>query len=89
MHEIINMLDLVLCPTVFIFLFDEGQQGKFIKSYKAQIYKKLSFTGFFTRLGTFPQVFRHVKMWLILELHEIIRVSHLVTCPVVFILFDD
>ena len=55
----------------------------------AQIYKKLSFTGFFTRLGPFPHVFRHVKMWLILELHEIIRVSHLVTCPVVFILFND
>ena len=53
----------------------------------AQIYDKKLFIGLFSRLDPFPQVFRHVNKWLILELHEIIRVSaHLVACPVFFYL---
>ena len=33
--------------------------------------------------------FSKVRRWLILELHEMIRVSHVVTWPVVFILICD
>ena len=40
-------------------------------------------------MGPFPQVFGQVKQWLMLELHETIRVSHVVLCPIVFILFYD
>ena len=40
-------------------------------------------------MGTFPQTFRQVKEWLILELHETIRVPYIVTHPIVFVLFCD
>ena len=33
--------------------------------------------------------FRYMKTWLILELHEIVRASHVVTCPIGFILLWD
>ena len=32
-------------------------------------------------------LFEQVKEWLILELHETIKVSHILACPIVFILF--
>ena len=38
----------------------------------------------FSRLGHFPQVFGQVKEWPILELPEMIKVSHAVTCPMDF-----
>ena len=34
-------------------------------------------------------VFGKVKEWLIIELNKIIRVSHLVACPIVFLLFFE
>ena len=49
----------------------------------AQTYQK----GIFSRFGTFPEVFEQVKELLMLKLHKIIRVSHAVACPIVFILF--
>ena len=52
-------------------------------------YKKWSFYKYFYQLGLFPQVFSQVNEWPILELYEMIRVSHVVARPVVFILFDD
>ena len=42
----------------------------------------------FSRFGLFPQVFRQVKEWPKLKSHEMIRVSHAVACPIVFILFS-
>ena len=45
-----------------------------------------SISNFFSRLGLFPQVFGQVKEWLILELHEIIKNSHILTCSIVSIL---
>ena len=54
-----------------------------------QSYEKLSFFIVFSRLCPFPQAFKQVKGWFILELHETIRVSHAVACPIVFILFFD
>ena len=53
----------------------------------AQIYKKCPFVGIFRRLGPFAQVFRHVKVWLIL--HKMIEVSHLVAYPVLLTLLCD
>ena len=35
----------------------------------------------------FAQGFKQVKEWLMLELHEMIKVLHVVACPIVFILF--
>ena len=40
---------------------------------------------YFQPFGSFSQVFGQVKELDILELHEIIRVSHLAACPVFFI----
>ena len=40
-------------------------------------------------MGTFPQVFRQVKEWLIFELHEVIRVLHVVACMMDFDLLCD
>ena len=42
----------------------------------AKTYQKWSFSGIFSRLGLFSQVFMHIKVWLILELHKMIRVPH-------------
>ena len=39
-------------------------------------------------LSTFPQVFGQVKEWLFLELHKIIRVSHVGTCPIAFLFYE-
>ena len=50
---------------------------------------KNNFFRVFSRLGLFPQVFLQLKEWFILELHEMIRVPHLVACPIIFILFDN
>ena len=43
----------------------------------------------FLALGLFSYVFRQVIEWLILQLHEMIRVLHAVLCPIVFVLFYD
>ena len=43
----------------------------------------------FSRLVPFPQVFGQVKEWLMLDLHEMIRLLHVVACPVVSILVSD
>ena len=43
----------------------------------------------FSCLCHFPQVFGQVKEWLILELHEMIRMPHVVAYPKVFILVCD
>ena len=41
----------------------------------------------FSRLGSFTQVFGQVKKSLMLKLHTVIKVSHAVARPIVFILF--
>ena len=38
----------------------------------------------FSRLGPFPQVFGQVKEWLMLKLHEMIRVLHVAVCSIAF-----
>ena len=44
---------------------------------------------YFLLLGPFFQVFLEVKKFLILELHEMIRVSHVVAWSIIFILLCD
>lgn len=44
---------------------------------------------FFSSLGLSPQVFEQVNEGPILELYEMIIVSHVVLCLIVFIFFDD
>ena len=41
------------------------------------------------RLCPFPQVYEQCKVWLILELHEMIRVWHIFAYPGVFLLLCD
>ena len=54
-----------------------------------QSYEKWSFFSVFSHFGTFPQIFRQVKEWLMLELQKIIRVPHSVAFAVVFTFFYD
>ena len=54
-----------------------------------KVLKNNNFLNIFISFGLFPQVFGHVNEWPILEFHEMIKVSRLVVCPIVFILFDD
>ena len=51
--------------------------------------RKMIISGTFSRLGPFSQVLGQVKEWDILELHEMMKVSHLVGCPMVFNLLYD
>ena len=55
--------------------------------WSAKTYGKWSFSGIFSRLIPFPQVFGQVKEWIMIELHQIIRLPHIVAFPIVFILF--
>ena len=50
---------------------------------------KIIFLGIFSRFEFFPQVFRQVKECLMLQTHEMIKVLHVVACPIVLILFYD
>ena len=43
----------------------------------------------FSRFRIFPQVFRHVNEWPILQLLEMITVLHVGACPIVFVWFYD
>ena len=61
-------------------------KSEFVRG-SVQSYEKWSFCSVFSRLGNFPQVFRQVKEWRLLELHEVIRVHHIVAFPIVFLLF--
>ena len=51
----------------------------------AQTYGKCSILSIFSRLGSFRQIFGQVKKWLTLELCEMIKVPHIVACPMVFL----
>ena len=84
LHEMIRVWHIVSCVICFFFILCARFVGRSVQSYE-----KKSFFRVFSRLGPFPQVFRQVKEWLILELHEMIRVSLVVASLIVFILFCD
>ena len=54
-----------------------------------QTYKKCWILSIFKRLCPFSQVFWQVKQWLMLELCEVRKVSHLAVCPIVFVFLYD
>ena len=62
----IRVMHVVVCPKEFNLLYDGGKQGGV-----------LNFPHF---LSHFPQVFGQVEQWLMLELHEMIRVLHTAAC---------
>ena len=55
----------------------------------AQTYEKCSELSIFSRLSPFLRLFGIVKEWIITELHEMLRISHVVACPIDFILLWD
>ena len=59
--------------------YDQGCQGRVFK-----VMKNDHFLNIFRRLGPFPQFYEQVKEWFILELHEMIRVLHVVVFPIDF-----
>ena len=52
----------------------------------SKLWKKI-FYSVFSRLDHFPQVFRQVKECIVLQLHEMVRVLHMVACANVFFFF--
>ena len=82
LHKIIRVLYVDAFPIAFSFVF--GLAGKTFQNYE-----KWSLFNAFSCLGLFPQVFIQVKEWLMLETHKIIRVSHVVACSIVFLLFYE
>ena len=61
----------------FYFVLRERLAGRSVQSYKER-----SFFSVFSRLVSYPQVSAQVKKWLILGLREMIRVPHVVSCPI-------
>ena len=82
LHKIITVSDVIACLNVFLFFFWMRLAGRSVQSYE-----KWSLFSVFSRLGTFPQVFRHAKEVLILQLHETIRLPHIDASPIDFLLF--
>ena len=78
MHEMKRVLHAVACLIVFLLFHDRDWQGVLLK-----LYEKWSFVSIFCCLVPFPQVFGQVKMWLMLELQKIIRMSHAVSFSIV------
>ena len=81
----IRVPQVVSCPIGFNICFVINVS----KVRRASTYKKCLFSGIFNRLGHFRQVFGHVKERLKLELRGMIRVPHLVACPMNFNLLSD
>ena len=80
LHEMIIMLPVVACPIIFILYDDREWQEKVL-----QIVKNDHFLVFL--IVFFLKFFGQFNEWLMLELHKTIRVSHIVACPIVVILF--
>ena len=53
----------------------------------AKTYENCSFSGIFSRVASFLQVFGQVKGQIMIEQHKIIR--HVVACPIAFILLYE
>ena len=70
----IRVLRVAVCLVVFILLYDFGH---------------VHFFNIFSRLGPFIQVFGQFKEWLILELHNMIKLAPILACPIVLILLCD
>ena len=84
LHKIVRASYLFACAIFFFccFISEIGRE-------ECSRLWKINIFSVFNRLGPLPTVFSQLKEWLILELHEIIRVSHFVECQIVFHLFYD
>ena len=71
-------------PNCFLFVLWAMLVGRSLQNYE-----KYSFFSAFSGLGPFPQALWEVKECLVLQLHEVIRVLHVILCPIVFIFFYD
>ena len=78
------MLHVVACPIVFLLFCGVRLAGRSVQDYV----KSLVFS-VFSRLGSFSQVSRQVKEWTVLKSHKTRRISHVIECPIVFILFYE
>ena len=78
------MAHVVVSPIVFNLLCDLGRQEgvpKFMKNDRSKVFLAICVL--------FPKGSWQVKKWLILKLHEMIRVLQVVACPITFILLCD
>ena len=69
---------------VFTQLYNPGREAE-----DAQTYEKCSNFSIFSRLSSFPQVFGQAQEYSILKLHEMIRMSQIFACPIIFTLVCD
>ena len=84
LDEIIRVLHMVAWANVFILFYVQDWERRIFK-----VTKNDNFLSIFVSLWLFAQNFGQVNEWTISKLYEIIKVLHLVTCPIVFILFDN
>ena len=79
----IRVPHVVACPMDFNLLYDRDQQGGMLKPTKVDRFSV------FLAVRILFSSFGQVKGWDILEMHEMIRISYLVACPLAFNLFCD
>ena len=65
-------------PNCFYLILGARLAGKGVENHEKRL-----FVSVFSLLDSFSQDFRQVREWLILQLHEMIRVLHVVACPIV------
>ena len=70
-----------LCVELFFFVLWAKLEGGVFKITKNDIFFIV-----FSSLGTFPQVFKQIKGWIMSELQKVL---HVVASPIVFILFYE
>ena len=64
----------IVYSMVFILFCDQTRHGECSNG-------KYSILSICSRLGSFPQIFGQVKEWLMFELCGMIKVTHIVACP--------
>ena len=82
LHEMIRVLHAGWYPIAFVLFYGQYWQEGVLK-----LMESGHIFSIFSHFGYFPQVLCQVKEWLILELHEMIRLLRVVAFPIVFILF--
>ena len=83
-HEMIKVLHVVAFSVLFVQFHGRNWQGGVFKFVEND-----HFLNIFINFGLFPQDFGQVKEKLMLELHKLIRVSHIVAWSIVLLLFYE
>ena len=84
LYETMRMLHIVVCPIVFLLFYERGWQRGVFKVMKNDLF--LVFLVIWVLFSKFLGMF---KGWLMIQLHKIIRASHAIGCPIVFLLFYE